>query len=339
MDKREQRPDLRDLSEPGKRSARDRWILAARTFVTLALLGSLLWVIDLSASIQAARQVRVPWFVLAICASALGVLVSVLKWERLVRDLRLGVSRLALVRLYLVGLFASSLLPGMVGGDVVRWQGMARRSGRSIDSAATIVAERAIGVMALVLCAAAAVAIDSRLATPPVLLLVAGMALAVTAGLSLALNRRLATSAMLRLRHTVLRRVLLPLYRLHKALRRFRRGPLVATFGFGVLFYFTTSLTFFLVLRSFGVELGYGHAFAIQVLTNLLTLLPISIGGLGLLQAGDVYLLSLFGVDAHTAFALSIARQMIHYGWGFVGGSLLFEPGRRRGREREKPSI
>lgn len=309
-----------------------RWVLPAKIAGTIALLAILLSVVDLDASIEAVRQVRIPWFLLAIATSAVAILLSVLKWERLVRDLDLAVSRPSLIRFYLMGLFASTLLPGMVGGDMVRWQALSHRSGRRIDAAATILAERAIGVLALVLCTTVAVALHARLATTPVLVLVGGMTVAIAGGLTLALNRRLATRAVYRRRHSVLRRFVLPLYRLHKSLRGFHRQALLATFALAVLFYATTSLTLYFVLHSFGVGLSYDRVFTVQVLTNLLTLLPISIGGLGLLQAGDVYLLGRYGVDAPTAFALSLVRQMIHYGWGFVGGALALQPWRTRVR-------
>lgn len=309
-----------------------RWVLPVKIAGTVALLAALLSVVDLSASIEAVRRVRIPWFLLAIATSAIAILVSVLKWERLVRDLDFAVSRPSLIRFYLMGLFAGTLLPGMVGGDMVRWQALSHRSGRRIDAAATILAERAIGVLALVLCTVIAVALHARLATPPVLMLVIGMAVALAGGLTLALNRRLAARAAYRWRHGVLRRFVFPLYRLHRTLRGFSRRALFATFALAVLFYATTSLTLYFVLHSFGVGLSYDRVFTVQVLTNLLTLLPISIGGLGLLQAGDVYLLGRYGVDAPTAFALSLVRQMIHYGWGFVGGALALKPWRTRMR-------
>ena len=47
-----------------------------------------------------------------------------------------------LLKLYTIGYFASSFLPGVVGGDVVRWHLAGLEAGGRVRVAATIVAER-----------------------------------------------------------------------------------------------------------------------------------------------------------------------------------------------------
>ncbi|MGH7564019.1 MAG: lysylphosphatidylglycerol synthase domain-containing protein, partial [Gemmatimonadota bacterium] len=168
-------------------AGRSRWPLAAKAVVTIALLGLLVWQIDVPASLRAIGEAKGGWLLLALASTWIMVLTSVLKWASLVRDLQLPVSTPSLARFYLVGVFASSFLPGIVGGDVVRWQLTARHTGRSMESAATIIAERAAGVAAMIMCAVAAMAIQPRLATLPVLVLVLGMAAALTGGIALAL--------------------------------------------------------------------------------------------------------------------------------------------------------
>jgi hypothetical protein len=322
-----------------RRRERPRWPLLAKAATTLVLLTLLVWQIDIAATLRALRESDRLWLLVAVASTALMVLTSVRKWACLVRDLRLPVSTTALARFYLVGVFASSFLPGIVGGDVVRWQLTARRTARSVESAATILADRAIGVAAMVTCALVAMAIEPRLATLPVLVLVLGTVAALVGVTCLAVYRPLAVGAAWHTRRSPLRRILRPLYRLHREFRRFSRPALLGSFGCALLFYLSASLTFWLVLRSLGTGLGFGEAFATQVVTNLLTLLPISVGGLGLVQAGDVYLLGLFGVGPAVSFAASIVRQLLHYLWAVVGGVLLWgrDRGIRPGRETFDP--
>jgi uncharacterized membrane protein YbhN (UPF0104 family) len=47
------------------------------------------------------------------------------------------------------------------------------------------------------------------------------------------------------------------------------------------------------------------------------------VGGLGIAQAGDVYLLGLLGVDAPTALGMSLLRQALRYLYASLG-ALLF---------------
>ncbi len=317
----------------GENRGRERpgWPLAAKAATTVILLSLLVWQVDVAATLRAIREADGGWLLVALASSSLMVLTSVLKWEALVRDLGLHVSTSGLARFYLVGVFVSSFLPGIVGGDVVRWQLTARRTGRSVEAAATILADRTIGVAAMIACALVAMAIEPRLATVPVLVLVLAMTVALIGVTTLAVHRRLAAGAAWRARSSPLRRILRQFYRLHRELRRFSRVALLGSFGCALLFYLSASLTFWLVLLSLGTGLSFGEAFATQVVTNLLTLFPISIGGLGLVQAGDVYLLGLFGVGSAIGFAASIVRQLLHYVWAMVGGALMW--GRKGSRD------
>jgi len=71
---------------------------------------------------------------------------------------------------------------------------------------------------------------------------------------------------------------------------------------------------------AFGVSISLVEATSVLVVVCLLTMLPISLGGLGLKQAGDVYMLGLVGVDPAQALVISLLRQMIHYGYILIGG-------------------
>lgn len=292
--------------------------------MTVGLLALLAWRIDLAATWRAVEGAVAAWLVLAALATSLQVVTSVLKWEILIRSLGLRAPWRVLTVYYLAGVSVSALLPGTVGGDVVRWRMLTRRWGRSVEAAATILGERGTGVLVLVLAALAALAIEPRLATPPVLVLILALALGIGAGITLPLNRRLAAGVAYRTRHSPLRRALRPLYRLHKALRRLGSRAVLGASAYGLLFYLAGALVYFCVLRSLDTGLGFREAFAAQILRNVLLLLPISLGGLGLVQAGDVYVLGRLGVDPATALAVSVIRHLLHYLWAIAGAGLLW---------------
>jgi len=91
---------------------------------------------------------------------------------------------------------------------------------------------------------------------------------------------------------------------------------------YSFLFYLAAALTFFLICRAFGTHITLLEATSVQVLLCLLTLIPISLGGLGLAQAGDIYLLGVLGIDAATALGISLVRVLIQYGYALLGGIL-----------------
>ena len=248
---------------------------------------------------------------------------STYKWDRLLRALGIHASRWMLLKLYTIGQFVGSFMPGIVGGDVVRWHMAGKSAGGRLKVAATIFAERVTGIVALTLLCGLAVLWDiERFATPPVLAGIGVVAAAVVGGLLLALNRRLAVTVTTRTRHTRLRRVVRPLHKLHRTLRAFPRGPLLGALADSCVFYLSCGLVFYMVCKAFGAPITFVEATIVQLLICMLTLLPVTIGGLGLVQVGDVYLLGLYGVDAPTALGASVIRLLIYYGYSVIGGVL-----------------
>jgi uncharacterized protein (TIRG00374 family) len=120
-----------------------------------------------------------------------------------------------------------------------------------------------------------------------------------------------------------------PLYQLYRTLYDFPRKPLLAALGYSFIFYLGAGLTLYLICKSLGVHISFVEATSVQVLICLLTLIPISLGGLGLTQAGDVYLLGILGVDVAHALGISFVRLLMNYGCGMIGG-ILFIRSRRR---------
>lgn len=232
--------------------------------------------------------------------------------------------RKVLFELYTIGFFISSFLPGVVGGDVARWHMAGRGVEERMKVAATILVERVTGMAALILMCLLAVIWDStRFATPPVLALLVAMSVTLIVSLTLALNRRLATGLMYQTRRLAISRFIQPLYQLQRSLRCFTRQSLVVAMCYSCLFYLAAGSTFFLICQAFGSHITFLEAISVQILTCLLIIIPISLGGLGLAQVGDVYLLGMLGTDAATALGISVVRQMIKYGYALIGGIVL----------------
>ncbi len=311
-------------SRPRRRS----WVLAFKVGATVAIFAFLFWRIDLAASIGAVRQALWFWLLAGLLSNVLLLIVSTYKWRALLAALGISMPAFRLFEIYTIGFFASSFLPGIVGGDLVRWHMTGSQTGQHVKVAATILAERVTGVVTLILCCPLLVLVATpELAVPAVLVLVAGMGLALLGLLALALNRRLATSITYRFRGTRLRPLLRAIYKLHQTLRTFPRRPLAIALLYSAAFYVSGGLTFYLICRAFGAEVGLVEIISAQALVSLLTLIPISLGGLGLMQAGDVFLLGILGVSAPHALAISIVRQLVNYAYAGLGGLLFIRGG------------
>ena len=321
-----------EFSDRPERSRRIAWALLAKAAVTLAIFCFLFLRLDMAACLAAIQASFGGWLMGAAMANSAPLVLSMLKWDQLLRALHIVVSRWELLRVYMIGFFVSSFLPGVFGGDVVRCYITAMGESSRMNVAATILVERFTGIVALVIMCVVAVAADhSRLATVPTLLLLGSMTCALVGSLFLSTSRRLAVSLTYRTRRWKFARVIQLFYDLHRTFRGFSRRDFLVSVVFSVVFYFSGGLVFFCVCRAFGTGLGFSEVLTVQLLVCLLTVLPISVGGLGLAQAGDVYLLGILGVDAPTALGMSFTRKLIQYLYVCLGGACFI---RWQGRSR-----
>jgi glycosyltransferase 2 family protein len=315
------RPSSRhDPDEASGRSTR-RWRASqlARVLVTLGLVGLVLWRVEVGQLRTVASGAQAGWLGLALLAYSLMLITSTWKWSLLLRAVGVVRNFWSLFRFYTIGFFFSSILPGSVGGDLVRWHATSETPEMRLHVAATIVAERITGVATLVVLCCVLVARDrARLATPPTLILLGGASLGLCAGLWLAWNTRLAKRLLGRA-HGRGGVILGALHKLHRTLNDIPGAALRAAVWNSLLFYASAGLLFYLVGRSVGAPISYLEATSVQILISLVTLVPISLGGLGLAQVGDVYLLGLLSVDAPTALAMSLLRQLGRYFYAGLG--------------------
>jgi uncharacterized protein (TIRG00374 family) len=297
------------------------WKLAFKATITVALFAFILQRVDLGECADSIRSAHHGWVLLGILACSTAFIISSFKWHDLLAALDVWVSRWALLRIYAIGHFASSFLPGTVGGDLLRCHLVRPTADGYLRVFASVLAERLTGVIAMVSLAVIAVAWDAqRLATLPVLSLVGVTVVLLFGGLVVSLNRRFATTVAYRARHGRFNWIFSRLYRLHRMLRLLPRASIGTALGWSVLFYLGSGLLLYCCCRAFSQPLTFVECVSTISVVCILMMIPVSLGGLGLRQAGDVYMLGLVGVDPAPALVISLLRQVINYFFALLGG-------------------
>jgi len=128
-----------------------RTVLVLLTTVILVYL--LLRKVGLAELIHTLRQAD-PFFVfLSFCLLPLLILLSVIKWQILLKSKGHEVSISYLFKLYLVGYFFNNFLPSNVGGDLVRGYELGTFTGNKSEAMASVFMERLTGLIVLVVIA------------------------------------------------------------------------------------------------------------------------------------------------------------------------------------------
>lgn len=282
--------------------------------VTGALIGWLLSNADFEAIGAMLGRVGAGLFVGAIAAQITGSLFTAVRWWLLLKHTGAHASFWRVLPSYYLGLFFNNLLPTGIGGDVVRTLYLTRRGLGLHALAASMVVDRAIGLLAMLLLATSCAvffappdlndsARHSALAVLALTLLGAAFALSPSAGRLLQrLQRRYHQT---RVRHSVLESAIL--------CYSYRSDPLLlaAATVLSLIAQSFAILAYVLIGVGIGLPLPPATYFVIVPIVFVAAMLPISLGGLGVREGALVGLLLAFGADRQLAIGLSLLYLVV----------------------------
>jgi hypothetical protein len=298
---------------------------AVRATVAVGLTAFLLWSSDPAAIIDAGRGAHVGLIVLACLLVVADRAVMAYRWLALLAPL--DVSRRpsigVVMRVFFVSTFLGTFLPASVGGDAVRAYGLASEGVGRADAVASILMDRLLGVVSILLVAIGGAVLardllDVRVLLPAILLLSAACCLS----LAVVFSPRMAeliTAVLERLpRGEGPGKRLLAAIRQYASHRRALLRVLACSVGVQILRVLQT----YCLGLSLGLLVPVSAYFALVPLSLLIVLMPVTINGIGTTQAGFVWLFGRAGVASAPAFALSVLFLAIAIVGNLPGGLL-----------------
>ena len=257
--------------------------------------------------------------------------VAAVRWAMLARPVGFDLPLVLFVRRFFEGLFFNLFLPTSIGGDVVKAYRLADTTGGRVLAACTVLADRLAGLTALGVIGTTALVAHQR-------------SLAATS--SLAVGVAIAGGVMLVARTVVanLERLvaILPRNRavdlLAARLLPYQRRPSLITsaIGWGLVVQIGGVLSTACVARSLGVAIPLPTWFMVVPLVSLMTVLPISIGGMGVREGMMTVMLAPLGVRKETAVAIGLLAFLTSVACGFVGGLVFLAEGRAPDPSRDR---
>ncbi|MCL6502656.1 MAG: flippase-like domain-containing protein [Pirellulales bacterium] len=310
----------------GVRATGRAWVAAALRLAASAVLLSGLWMV-LPRQRLVAALAGVPWaaWAAAVPAFLLLHLLGAWKWRWTANLAGSGLQLRDAVRCYYAGLFGNTLLPSIVGGDVLRaalaWRRVRSPAGLVLGS----LADRMLDVLALAVLAAGGgvlAASEAGTATPLVFgsLLAGGLAAALVLGAGLWLFRFRKLSWRWRRKLALARRA-------GRLLYQQRARLLVSLAACTMLQMGLMGLN--LWLASFcGLRAAWRVWLFAWPLGKLAAMVPVTQGGIGIREAALAGLLRPFGVPAALAVAASLVFEGVIILGSLAGGLLAVWLGR-----------
>lgn len=318
-----------------KSERRHRWALPLRIAVSLLMLGVLWWKfpeIKWADLIPTWDLNTILWLLAATAMTFVGIALSAVRWQSVLRALGLRERLRALVPLYFAGQFVSNVLPTTIGGDVLRVSRLSKTNGEPETTFASVAIERLTGWFVLPLITFFGLAINPGLRQLGRATLLA-LAVAIVTLVALVVVLLAANHPRLGGRFSSTEGWRRFVDAIHRGVTELRRQPLAALSILiaGLVYQVALCLAALMVAAALGFSwLGLTALLAFYPAVLILQVLPIGIAGLGVRESAFVLFLVPLGVPAEKAVALGLVLYVINVVASLFGAPAFAVGGRKR---------
>ncbi|HZZ81911.1 MAG TPA: lysylphosphatidylglycerol synthase transmembrane domain-containing protein [Gemmataceae bacterium] len=284
-----------------------------RIGVSVGLFGFIAWRTDWSVVGTRFANLNIGLWLASVAVMVLAQVFSARRWQLFAQELGFTRTLSQYSAYYFIGTYFNLVLPTSVGGDVVRVWYLDGKSGRALAAFASVFLERINGLLVLigVSCVGALVGMATGMELPwwihTCVWGVAGCAL--LGGLSLPILQRW---SLVPANRRAQLKALFDLVHVPKVL-------IGATF-MSVLVQVIGVISFWLIGAALGLEVPVAYYCILGPMVSLLTLLPVSVNGIGLRELGTVVFLAPLSVDEDSAKTLAFLWFAASVSVSLLGG-------------------
>ncbi|MGC1526360.1 MAG: lysylphosphatidylglycerol synthase transmembrane domain-containing protein [Phormidesmis sp.] len=242
-------------------------------------------------------------------------IVSSIKWYCLAQAVGLPVGLWRLYAYYLIGGFFNLVLPSSIGGDFIRIHELSRYTGRYAESAAVVFVERFSGLAMLVFLAAIAVVVNLQMFNLPwltVTLTIGLLGVALICWVIIDARPFNFIDKNLGSRLPLIASFLKKLGKFRTAVLVYKDKPgalWVAVFN-SLVFYFLAVVNVWVSASAFDSSISFVSMLVAVPVIMFIMNLPISIGGIGLMESAYSFTLSLFGINPAVAISTALFMRL-----------------------------
>jgi len=280
----------------------------ALTVVNIAVsIGLIVWVLSglsLSDLVTVATTANATLLVLALSLHGTGLMLSSVRWATLLKMQNLEVSLRAAVLLTWIACFFNAVLPTSIGGDVVRSYLASKQNGKVMETAISVIFERLAGMAALLILFGIGVIWLYYFSAEQSLWKLAGLSSAgfISAGCVSSARKALWQTALagteLREKFGRIGAVLIA-YKSHKR-KLWRILILSLMLQINVIVYY------YIIAAALGIQLSFFYFCLFIPPIVILTMLPVSVGGVGVREAAFLFFLAPLGIAPAEIVSLSL---------------------------------
>ncbi|MFH0738422.1 MAG: lysylphosphatidylglycerol synthase transmembrane domain-containing protein [Candidatus Omnitrophota bacterium] len=316
--------------------------ILARISISVALLFFLFREVDKKSTLEIVKHSNIYLLFLAFFVLFLSGIIALFRWEMLLKATKINLSLRRVIASFSGGIFFNLFLPSTIGGDVVRSIDLSSHTQKPKEVMATVFLDRLSGYVGLVLVSLFSVIFGRRfIEDKSVLIAVAVITLILIAILLVLFNRFIYSKISLLLHSPNAGRIRELIQGLHREIHYFRDKKMVLfnNLLFSLVIQVLLPITSYITALSLGVNINPVYFFIFIPVISAITLLPISIGGLGVRENITVLFFASVGMSHDLALAISLLNSFFILIFGLIGGLTYVLTLRYRRLQRHKPSL
>jgi uncharacterized protein (TIRG00374 family) len=302
------------------------WILL-KAGISVVLLWYLFRQLDMSKLLGIIKTADKHLLMLAFSIFIIPYVCAFFRWMMLLDTLNINISAKRILAAFSGGIFFNQILPSSIGGDLMRSMDLAVHTKRAREVVATVFLDRLSGYIGLVLMALAALALGWDLIRDRNVLLTVILITGLLVVVLLVLFNKAIYRVTNRLLHSpVAGKIRDAVTNLHREIHLYRDkwGMMVRNISLSLLLQLSSSIAFYFIARSVGVKISFVYFLIFLPIIGAITMLPISIGGLGLRENAAAYLFPLVGVNKDLAVAMSLLNFSFIVAVAAAGGLVYY---------------
>lgn len=301
-------------------------IVILKIIVSFGLLGLLLASVNINQVWEQLQSLSFSFVAFALLYYTGCQWLSCLRWQIILQSIGYSVPMIALLSGYFGGMFLNTFLPGTLGGDVYRVYRIARKSRESELAVVSVFLERVTGLFAILGLAFLSLPPAFRLVGSWDIILLLVICTSVLLGVVLLIvSPKLLTWIVPLLTKLHLENFAARLAKIQIFLRKFakHRKALAITMMLSLFLQLLIVFYYYLIAQQLKISVSYLQLLVFSAIVVTISLLPISLGGLGVKEGLLAYLFARIDLTVEQALLLSITVTALGWLLSLPGGLVL----------------
>jgi len=272
----------------------------------------ILYKIDLSKLIELLSSVKITFILLAIAVLPLFFLIITLKWKKIINSCNISFSFKNTLFSFLKGTALGIITPAKLG-ELYRFKYLQRISKSSFGiSLATVVIDRLIDLVALLILGLLSVLVLVHIYAIKISALMIALFFCFFIVCSIILTKKRYMKKILNPFFRMFvpedhkQRIALHFHEFYKGLKSIGVSTYLICIPYTLMIWTLNILVAYLLSEALVLEIPFWFMALVIPLVNIVSLIPISVSGLGTSQAAFIFTLSLIGISPESSVALSI---------------------------------